>query len=162
MGYDLIAFRIPAGESAEDVLRAATRRAAGGPRPVGDAEWQRVRGIADALQRAVPGMERWEDRDAGIVEVSTGRLQASVGADDASVSIPYWTLGTGRDGIDRAGLLAAALAEAGDFTVWDPQAGEVIRPEDAVAQVTTGYQRMAPAALRALGTPPRKPWWRFW
>ncbi len=162
MGYDLIALRIPPGESADNVLRAAERRAAGNPRPVDEDEWQRIRGIADALQRAVPGMERWEDRAAGIVEVSTGRLQASVGCDDASVSIPYWTLGTGSDGIDRAGLLAAALAEAGGFTVWDPQADEVIRPDDAVAQVTDGYRRMAPAALRALGTPPAKPWWKFW
>lgn len=158
MSYDLVARRVP---RASDIRRAVARDAPQ-PRPADD-EWRAMGRLADALQAALPECRRSESRAGGVIDLESPRMQVALGADEASIMVPYWTLGTGADDVGRAGTLAALLITRGGFTVWDPQTDEIIDPGRATQQVRDGYRMMAPAALRAIGGDgPRRSRWRFW
>lgn len=158
MSYDLVARRV----SRPDDVRRAAARDAPARRPDDDA-WRAMGELADALQAAAPDCRRSESRAGGVIDLATPRMQVEIGSDEASIMVPYWTLGTGADGVDRAGTLAALLITRGGFTVWDPQTDEIIDPERAEQQVRDGYRMMAPAALRAIGGEARRrSRWRFW
>lgn len=157
MSYDFVARRVPPGADARRAMEAD----APDDGPADDPTWEHMRRVADALEAAVPGCERWESPGRGVIDLDADRMQVSVGAHEVWVMVPYWTLGSGRDGVDRVDAFVAALVEQG-YTVWDPQTEEILDPRTAPRQASDGYRSMAPAALRALGDVPSPPRWKFW
>jgi hypothetical protein len=159
MSYDIDAFRVPPGRTAEEFLESGGREELDESPPTAE-ERARMERVAAALQAIDPEAVRAEDED--FIEISTDALQVSVYAREAAVTIPYWFSGDDAEAVlARAFAYARVLEDEGGFTVSDPQTGAIVDfatlDLDAVARVyARGVQ-----VVDDIREQPKRPWWKL-
>lgn len=137
MSYDLQALRLSPGE---DVEAALEELGADEDRAPTSEERDRMERIAAALEAAVPSLDRVEIEDAIELSEEEDRVQVSIDAGEAAISIPYWF-----DGSEAQEVLALALRcahvlrETGGFAVWDPQLDRLVDQDTVVAELEQAY-----------------------
>ena len=159
MSYDLIAFRVPPGTSAEDALELAEH---GEDRTPSASERAAMERLADALLELDPAAERTDLSD--VIELDTPALQVHVYADQAAITIPYHHEGAAADAaMDRAFAYARVLATDGGYTVLDPQTEEIVEPGGLDrSQATRVYAETSAMVAGMAAGDADAPRWKFW
>lgn len=105
----------------------------------------RARAHGEAVKRAVPELELY---DSQLVSGDDAvPLTVDLFGTQATVNVAYWP-GTTETAAPVVGRVARALADAGSFLVFDPQAGELIQPDEVEAAFRREHPRGAKVAAR--------------
>jgi hypothetical protein len=164
MSYDLVAFRVPPGMTAEEAYESgAADEDEGLAAPTAD-ERAAMERLADALMELDPEAERADDRL--FIEIDAEPIQLLLHAREAQITMPYWFSGPEADAVmDRAFAYARVLSEVGGYAVYDPQTEQVVEAGADRADASRVYSGTS-ARLDELVTddqrPQREPWWRLW
>lgn len=159
MSYDLAGARPRRGESVESAFLRLEELAQDETPPTVQ-EWTLMERIGDALAAIDPAADRFQDRDGGVVEITTDRFQVSVFKHEAAIATPYWDEAHGV--MERIAAYLAVLEQEGGFRFWDPQT------EQEVTAATLGGEGYASSfetvrpVLEELRQPPAGPRWKFW
>jgi hypothetical protein len=165
MSYDLDAFPLPPGVSADAFMESGGReRLAEDDSPPSAEERAAMERAAEALLAVDPAAERADGDDW--IEINGEAMQVSLYAREAAISIPYW--GGDADAVmARAFEYARVLDQTLGYTVWDPQTGSVVdlgAPDrGAAASIFSDISgRMDEIADTSPPQSPRRPWWKIW
>jgi hypothetical protein len=164
MSYDLDAFPLPPGVSADEFVESGGReRLAEDDSPASAEERSAMQRAAEALLAVDPSAER-ADGD-GWIEINSEAMQVSLYAREAAISIPYW--GGDADAVmARAFEYARVLVQTLGYTVWDPQTGSVVdldAPDrDSAASIFSDISGRMDEIAATSPQPPRRPWWKIW
>ena len=158
MSYDLIAFRVPPGTSAEDALGLAEH---GEDRSPSSAERAAMERLADALAELDPAAERTDLGD--VIELDLPLLQVHVYADQAAITVPYHHEGAAAEAaMDQAFAYARVLATDGGYTVLDPQTEEIVEPGGLDRSQATRVYAETSAMVAGMAAGESAPRWQFW
>jgi hypothetical protein len=161
MSYDLDAFPLPSGQTAEEYVESDAReKLALDDAPPTDEQRAAMERAATALLEVDPSAERFDDEQS--IELTTDAMQVSLFPQEAAISIPYWFMGEDAEAaLARAYAYARVIAETLGYTIWDPQTGQVVDPlgdrSDAEATYGWGYEK-----TQQIARPAKRPWWKIW
>lgn len=132
MSYDLQALELAPGADVEEALEALEERA-----PT-DEERHGMQRVASALQAAAGSLRRSDQQD--LIELSDDRLDITLYADEAAISIPYWFSGSEADDVLAMALACArVLRDVGGFAVWDQQLDRLVDAGTTAVQMREAY-----------------------
>jgi hypothetical protein len=160
MSYDLDAFPLPPGVSAQEFVESGDREEhSADESPPTEAERAAMERAAEALLAVDPSAERTDGDDW--IEINADAMQVSLYAHEAAISIPYW--GGDADAVmARAFEYARVLHQMLGYTVWDPQTDSVVDLDAPDRAAAASIFSDISGRMDEIAAAPRRPWWKIW
>ena len=161
MSYDLDAFPLPPGRSAQEFVESSDREEhADDETPPNAEERAAMERAAVALLEIDRFAERFEDEET--IEITSESVQVTNFAREAGISVPYWFEGDEADAaLERAFAYARVLAEMLGYTVWDPQTEAVVEAGTADRSDARSTYGEGVAMTQEITRATDRPWWKI-
>jgi len=122
-----------------------------------------ARAQAEAVAREVPEVAIEGPFDGGAYQLVSHRDQVPLTVDldgcSAALNVAYWP-GTTDSAAPVVERIAAALASAGPFLIFDPQDGELIDPKEVGERFRVTHRKISAITARVAASDERRRWYR--